>query len=457
MRRPGSPVDDTPRPRSFSAGFSMIELMWAIFILAIVMGAVAVGLSSTLNLSRNNSNRSVAANLASEKIDEMRQLAAKSFTSLPISYSSVAVPVDGVPFTVATDADWIPKGAETNPCDSESDNPIAYVRVTVNVSWENMGGVTPVTSSTIITPPIKTFSSGKGNVGVKVIGAQNQPQEDLTVTLTAPGGTPTYTKKTSSAGCAFFAYVDPLTSGAYTATLNEPGYVDPDGNQLVTKAATVLAGETADPLGFKYDQAASLDLTLKGVPVGGAPIMIPTTSLPVTVGNSELFSGTRTFAAPPTASATRTISGLFPFKDSLYSIWAGDCVDSDPEGKQPDGSLYYLGGLRDPGVILTAGGSASLDVQMQSIEFTVYRLAALPGNEQANKVIVADHDAAVGECPAPGPLVLGTTDSTGKLRVAIPYGHFTFSVQGETPMTTWLDVISSPPADAVAPVELVIQ
>jgi hypothetical protein len=432
--------------------------MWAIFILAIVMGAVAVALSSTLNLSRNNANRSVAANLASEKIDEMRQLAAKSFTSLPVSYSSVVTPVDGVPYTVATDADWIPKGADTNPCDSESDNPIAYVRVTVNVSWANMNGVKPVTSSTIITPPVKTFSSGKGNVGVKVIGAQNQPQPNLTVTLTAPGGTPSYVKKTSSAGCAFFAYVDPLPSGAYTATMDEPGYVDPDGNQLVTKAATVLAGETADPLGFKYDRAASLDLTLKGVPVGGAPILLPTTPLPVTVGNSDLFSGTRTFAAPSTgAGATRTITGLFPFTASMYTVWAGDCADSDPEGKQPDGSAYYVGGLRDPGVVLAAGGTASLDVNMQSIEFTVYKTAAVPGNEQPNSVIIADHDGVVGECPAATSLTLGTTDSAGKLTVAIPYGNFTFRVQGATPMTSWVNGISTPPADAVAPLSLVIQ
>ena len=454
MERHGSLIPKTRR-RSTQRGFTLVELTWSVFILTILMAAVAMGLTSTLNLSRNNANRVVAANIASQKIDEVRQQAAKRFTDLTIAYSETTSTVDGVQYKVATDADWIPKDADTNPCDSTSDNPVAFVRYTVSVTWANMKTTAPVTAATIVTPPVKTFASGKGNVGVKVVGADNSPQENLTVTLAGPGGVPTYTKKTSSAGCAFFAQVDPLPSDQYTVTMNETGFVDIDGNQLVSKPATVLAGETADPLGFKYDRAASLDLTLEGAPAGGDPILLPTTSLPITLRNDQLSTQKRIFPAPATNAATRTLTNLFPFPDDPYTAWPGTCADSDPQGEKPDGSRYWPSGERTPGVKLTPGGTASLTFPMQSIEFSVYKDSINSSNLRADMLIKAEHITTVGECPSTWTMELGRTDTNGKLRVAVPYGTFRFYVEGETMLSPLVPIAASPPADSVAPLNLV--
>ena len=436
-------------------GFTLIELMWAVFILLIIMGAVAAGLSSTLNLSRNNTNRVVAANIGSQAIDKIRQQASTSFNSLTINHSEQDVLVEGIKYTVKTDADWIPKDADSNPCDSTSDNPIAYVRFTTKVYWPEMNGVTPPTAATIVTPPVKTFASGKGNVGVKVIGASNQPQENMLVTLAGPGGTPTYSKTTSSAGCAFFAQVTPLATDQYTVTLNEPGYVDPDGNQLVSKAATVIAGETADPLGFKYDLAASLTVTLEGSPSGGPTAALPTSPLALTLRNSELTTIKKTFAAPATNAAAQTITGLFPFPGTPYTGWPGGCEDSDPEGQRPDESRYFDIGERVAGALLTPGGTADFTVPMQTIEFTVYEDDTDPANRRSGETILAEHVTTTGECPAPWTITLGQTDSSGQLLVALPYGNFTFKVQGRTPKTSWLTAVSTPPADAIPSLALV--
>ena len=46
------------------AGFTMVEMVIAIFIFAMVITGVGVGMSSALNLTRQNRNRSIAANLA---------------------------------------------------------------------------------------------------------------------------------------------------------------------------------------------------------------------------------------------------------------------------------------------------------------------------------------------------------------------------------------------------------
>jgi hypothetical protein len=51
---------------------------------------------------------------------------------------------------------------------------------------------------------------------------------------------------------------------------------------------------------------------------------------------------------------------------------------------------------------------------------------------------------------------LGRTDTSGKLVVAIPYGHFTFRVAGKSPQSgSWLAAVSTPPPDAIPAIALV--
>ncbi len=54
------------------AGFTMVEMVIAIFIFAMVITGVGVGMSSALNLTRQNRNRSIAANLAAQQMDTIR-------------------------------------------------------------------------------------------------------------------------------------------------------------------------------------------------------------------------------------------------------------------------------------------------------------------------------------------------------------------------------------------------
>ena len=56
-------------------GFSLIELIVALAVLAIVLGAALPAMYSALGLARNNRNRSIAANLGSQEIDIVREMA----------------------------------------------------------------------------------------------------------------------------------------------------------------------------------------------------------------------------------------------------------------------------------------------------------------------------------------------------------------------------------------------
>ena len=83
MRRQGSPFRQMLQKRSGADGFSMVELMMALFVLAVMMSAVAAALATAMRTSRGNTNRIVGANLASEQLDGIReQRVLGSFVSL---------------------------------------------------------------------------------------------------------------------------------------------------------------------------------------------------------------------------------------------------------------------------------------------------------------------------------------------------------------------------------------
>ena len=51
--------------------------------------------------------------------------------------------VDGVPYTVGRDLEWVGANATTGECDSTTTTPQA-LRATVDVSWTNIGAIKPV-------------------------------------------------------------------------------------------------------------------------------------------------------------------------------------------------------------------------------------------------------------------------------------------------------------------------
>jgi hypothetical protein len=69
-----------------------------------------------------------------------------------------------------------------------------------------MGGVAPVSSQTLLTPPSGTFDPNDGHVLVQVFDRNAAPLAGQTVVLSGPE---TASQPTTSEGCVFFAYLDP--------------------------------------------------------------------------------------------------------------------------------------------------------------------------------------------------------------------------------------------------------
>jgi prepilin-type N-terminal cleavage/methylation domain-containing protein len=396
-------------------GVTLIELMVALLIFAFVAAAVATGLGSSLNLVRNNRNRSVAAHLASSEMDLIRST---NVDQLPLGQvtSQKQVPAGTGPnYTITRDTSWVVKDASSSPCDSPTGSRLAYLRVTVQVSWPNMSGVPPVRSETVITPSAAAFDPDKGHVAVQVTDESSGPGSGHAVTVQAldgsgnPVGAP-ITQTTTTEGCAFFAYLAP---SSYRVSLSSPGFVDPQGVSVPQQTAGLSAGQVAK-FQFDYAAAGDLDLTL-----GSTEYPVPS-NFPVVLGNGQLQpNGTKSF---PGSGATRSIAGLFPFADQ-YAVWLGECSENNPAGNPL--SLVAV----QPG----ASSSANVFSGRLLVEVTT---AGVP---TAGVPIAASQAADTTEpdvCSAVDNLAVGTTDGLGQAKFSLPYGTWTITAGASTQEVT---------------------
>lgn len=222
-------------------GYSIVELLVAVTVFALVFAAVSIGIGRALELNRGNRNRSAAAYLAARQLEEVR---ARSFSSVALGSTTCAYTTSSCnlpsPYTVTQNVVWASPGSTSTSCDvpATSGAGLAYKRVTVTVTWPDMGGVAPVTSQTLLTPPAGSYDPNDGHILVQAFDRDALPLAGQTVSLTGPESA---SQTTTADGCAFFAYLDP---GTYTASLSTTGYVDRQGGQPATQSVGVTASRS---------------------------------------------------------------------------------------------------------------------------------------------------------------------------------------------------------------------
>jgi hypothetical protein len=415
-------------------GVTLLELVVAITLLALMMAGIAASVGGGLDLSRNNRHRSVAANLAAEEMDVVR-----SSDFMTLAPRTVAQAVDGVDYEVRRDLTWVEKSATNGPCDGSGGTP-QVLRVDVKVTWPDMSGVPPVRSHTLLTPPVGAFDPNTGHIAVKVLDRDAQPQDAAIVSVTGPQNR---TLPANSEGCAFFAF---LPAGTYSVDLGTVGYVDRQSNPTPGQTLGVAIGVISS-VQFDYDAASTIEATL--VPSNGGTV--PDDVALVLANAQYLPNGTRAFSGTGT---TRTVANLFPALEG-YSVWAGGCADADPEGVKIVGSVTYgphwPGATRPPGVAPESGATATTDVVLPTATITVVDSTGAPvAGASVRAVHEADNMCAAGEAHS-----LGTTDAAGQVAGALPYGHWTVEVDARSPLTgDWPDLVVDPTATSDPAVEV---
>ena len=424
-------------------GYSLVELMVAITVFALVFAAVSLGIGRALEMSRSNRNRSAGAYLAARQLEGVRS---KAFDQVALGSTTCVYSAPGPdcnvpsPYTVTQDVSWTSPGSTTTSCNVPSGGgaALAYKRVTVTVTWPDMGGVALVASQTLLTPPSGTFDPNDGHVLVQAFDRNAAPLAGHTVNLSGPESD---SQPTTSDGCVFFAYLDP---GTYTVSLNTTGYVGRQGDQPATQTVAVTATQIST-LRFDYDRAATLGIGL--TTPSGTPTAVVPSPIALTVANSNLTVGTRSFPESSTGSgATRTVTPLFPYT-SGYEVWAGDCADADP--------ATYSGGSRGPALASNPGGTSSGSRALDAVDVVVRR-TSVTGPVQSNATVSGIHAAGAG-CSAGETLTSATvTNASGQLRLALPYGTWRIRATTSTRTGTSSSFVLDPVSGTIPVVTVVV-
>lgn len=443
-------ANDAKRHRQ-QGGFSLIELMLAIIVLAIAMGAVAMTLGSTLQHTQRNSSRSVAASLAAEELDAVRLKANADFANLPLGLVSSTKNIDGVVYTVKRNSTWVTAGATVDSCSAPGSS-LAYLRISVEVTWPGIGNANPADADTVITPLVGAYDPTKGHVAVKVRNRDADGQPGIRVRL-MKGATVVAQQDTTTEGCVFFAYVTPDT---YTIEIEKASYVD--GQSVAVPTATVSPGEgTVASAAFDFDQRAAMNLTRVDATATGA--VIPD-SVPLVIANPQLLPDKKKVY---TGSGVATfVTDIYPYLAG-YEAWAGDCSDADPESvtlidpANPGAgtTARYPGIDRDPAIPVKPGFATiapTANVRMAALPLRLVKADGSP--EPAHNVrLVHDPDEL---CTAGATLAYSApSDASGLITVAAPLGRWRVEIVGHNPKTSWPVVDVTPPFDTARTTVLV--
>lgn len=225
----------TSRTRARQAGFSYIEILVGILILAIVAGGIAQGLATTSASLGTSKIDQTAVKLATSELDRAHRM----------DYEDVGISGGSPPgllaatstTTVGTTAYKIDRDVVyvDDPALGQPQTYVNYKKVTVTVTPQAQRAH-PYTSSTLVAPPAIGAIAGKSTIIVTVIDAlTDQPVAGAPVTADL-STSPTQTRTTGADGKVVFAGLEPSAISAsdpkykyrLTVGLTDPWVTHPD-------------------------------------------------------------------------------------------------------------------------------------------------------------------------------------------------------------------------------------
>jgi prepilin-type N-terminal cleavage/methylation domain-containing protein len=386
-------------PHTHDGGFSLIEVVVAMAVFA-VLASISLGiLLNTADVSGDSIRRTAATNLVNTQLETARSLTAQN---IPDGLVVTKPKVNGFEYIVEQTASYVASSASASVC-SGTGSSLAYKLVTVVVSWPNMGSIKPVRGDTLRAVGVGKdgLDATKGTLALAVVGSTSQPTPKVVVTL-MPGN---IVRTTGDDGCAIYTGLAP---GTYTASSDMTGYVGSANKQLgsVGSGISITAG-TVSRASLLYD----LERTVGVIFNGPAGAIVPS-NLVLRAGDSYVPEVTLPICLVGAASACitavpGTVSNLFP---ESYTFKAGTCSESSASQSVAD--------LRP----VSTNGSV-VTVPMGAATVKVVRTAAptigIPGRT------VSFTHAGNGGCPS-GELYTTSSVVAGSTML-VPYGLWTIS------------------------------
>jgi type II secretory pathway pseudopilin PulG len=319
-------------------GDTMVEVMVAALMVALIAAAVFVGFGSVADIAGAQRHQAAASTLAQQDQDRMRGLSvtqlsatnpsapACTTTAGPYGNECYTETVDGETYTVTSTAKFVSASDGAASCTSSSTDNADYIETASTVTWANSNdGRPPVIEHSVISPHV-----GGGLVIQATDGSQPTPNPLPGVPIDVTGSdTGTLTLTTDNNGCAVFAG---LPGGTYTVSW--PGYIQE--NTGASSASVLVVDGNTETDSYELGEPGTIQASF--TTTYGTHTNVAATTDTFVASNSQLtspiVSGTPSTLAS-SASYSSTISSgatIFPLAgtNDAYSVYAGDCVGDAP-------------------------------------------------------------------------------------------------------------------------------
>jgi Tfp pilus assembly protein PilV len=362
------------------AGDTMIEVIVAALLVALVAAAAFTGFASVADSSGTERHQSVAAQLAQTDEQRMSGLSVTQLSATaPAGSSNWALygnethtqTLDGTTFTITSTAKFISSSSSQQTCTTGGTSTADEIETASEVTWGTSNdGQPPVIEHSLLNPP------AGGGLVVTVDGpaGASAPLQGATVNAVGPSPDTTEQSLTTDAnGCAVFAGLD---GGTYTLTTSESGYIAPP--QAAASQSLILVAGTTQDATFALAQPGAVAASFDTVINNGAAqaIQFDTFSL----ANANLATTPISFGTTGTNAATVTSTQtLYPFASTTtgyqYSAYAGNCASDNAAGN--DAAVTVAANattpatIKLPAMLLTVKAGSTYVTSLSSYAVTI--------------------------------------------------------------------------------------
>lgn len=250
-------------PAERDAGLSIVEMVVALMVFALVTVGGVVAVATSLTLTNDNRARSAGANLAAQEIDAIRS----EGDVFKVVDETRTTPLNGTTFTVRRTASWVSTTGLDSQCGAAG-GALLYKRVNVTVDWTGRrASSSEVRADTILAPNSKINDPAYGTILVNVqsiTGSGGTSGVTVRVTPTDVADNPAtdlpeQPADTDAQGCSYALKVAP---GTYDVSISRTDAAHRDEKQkpVSVKTVGVDAGSSASAE-FTYDRAAQFPVT----------------------------------------------------------------------------------------------------------------------------------------------------------------------------------------------------
>lgn len=454
-------------------GFSLVEILVALLVLALVVLPLTLVLITTHSSANTLHRRAEAADLATQAL-ETAQYQAAAGAPLATGVTTTTKSSGSDQFQVALDLAILPQSGVGTLCTAPPGATSTQVwQATATVSWGaspsggdsvvekalispsqadlanvNAGEIAVPVYTTVASSMSTTTTTGPGSPAALPTTLETATPISVTVTGTCslsscapPSGTPlpvtTETENTGTTGCAVFPNLWAATGWLYTVTVSgNAGWVDPNERSdastatgVPTLAAMAISPDTVtQPTGqIVLDEGEAVTVKFSDTvnsSAAPAPFLPVTFVSPDACGSAGLcvLGNATTAFATGTGSAQSALLFPFPSAGANYTAYAGGTADADPS------AAYYgtSGKVTTLTVSPSGTGTLTLPVYPLNLKLTVRSDAG-----SVTQLVAKDSGG--------NSITLNYASGTGVSLTSLPLGEYELgaTVTGSNPNVTY--------------------